>query len=74
MNIKKLALLGGKPLIRKSQLKPYKSLSTDELKAVGDVVSQLLVNFYGSWEDGLGDLRFNFEKWSDILSLNSLLQ
>ena len=38
MSIKKLALLGSKPLIRKSQLKPYKSLSTDELKAVGDVV------------------------------------
>ncbi len=70
MNIKKLALLGGKPLIRKSQLKPYKSLSTDELKAVGDVVkSNCLSGFYGSWEDGfLGGPKVKLfeKKWSDI--------
>ncbi len=47
-----LAILGGKPTFR-SPLKPYKSISVDEINEVNNVLkSGCLSGFFGSWEDG----------------------
>ena len=48
----KLAILGGEPIFR-SPLKPYKSISVNEIKEVNNVLkSGCLSGFFGSWEDG----------------------
>ena len=48
----KLAILGGKPLI-KEKLRPYNSISEKEKMAVMKVVdSNCLSGFYGSWRNG----------------------
>ena len=47
-----LALLGGKPVFEKP-LKPYKSISKNEIIEVSNVLkSGCLSGFFGSWEDG----------------------
>jgi len=64
---KKLAMLGGKPIINEP-LQKYKSISLKEKKAVIEIIdSGCLSGFYGSWEEGfLGGPKIQeFEKeWS----------
>ena len=77
---KKLAILGGSPVIQEP-LKPYRSLGTEELEAVIEVVrSNCLSGFFGSWQDGfLGGPRVRaFETaWAEkfgvqhVISVNS---
>lgn len=50
--MKKLALFGGDPILP-DELPPYKSLSSDEEKAILSVLhSDCLSGFYGSWQKG----------------------
>ena len=81
MNVKqKLSILGGSPVIQ-DPLKPYRSLGTEELEAVIEVVrSDCLSGFYGSWQDGfLGGpkVRAFEEAWAKkfgvrhVISVNS---
>ena len=51
-----LALLGGKPVFEKP-LKPYKSISKNEIIEVSNVLKSGCLSGFGSWEDGfLGGL------------------
>ncbi len=67
----KLAILGGKPVIKKP-LPPYPSMSRDERKAVVRVInSGLLSGFYGSWGEeffGGPEVRALEKEWSSRFS------